>query len=121
MATGLSTAESRRYATGRWAMSVSSEVARFAPGGSVRLKASGRRGLVHRVTAVGDTFHYEVLLFGDSETTVYPQDYLSPDVDDESVEGRLKTWTLLDADAFRQALTVLKLRRPLQQNLYSYL
>src|SRR3954467_9896093 len=102
-------------------MSVSSETARFAPGEAVRLKASGRRGLVHRVSPAGETFHYEVLLFGDPDTTVYAEEYLTADVDDDSVLGRLKSWAFLDADTFRQALTVLKLRRPLQQNLYSYL
>src|SRR5437762_123574 len=102
-------------------MYASSDVARFAPGDSVRLKSSGRRGLIHRVTVAGDTFHYEILLFGDPETTIYAEEYLTVDVDDESVLGRLKSWTFLDADSFRQALTVLRLRRPLQQNLYSYL
>lgn len=102
-------------------MSASSDLGRFAPGESVRLKASGRRGLVHRVNAAGDTFHYEVLLFGDPETTIYAEEYLTVDAEDDSVLGVLKSWTFLDADAFRQALTVLKLRKPLQQNLYSYL
>src|SRR5213596_2062945 len=110
-----------RRVIGRWAMSVSSKTARFAPGAAVRLKASGRRGLVHRVSPAGETFHYEVLLFGDPDTTVYAEEYLTVDVEDDSVLGRLKSWTFLEADTFRQALTVLKLRRPLQQNLYSYL
>lgn len=102
-------------------MSVSSDGSRFRPGALVRLRASGRRGIVHRVERAGDVWTYDVLFFGNDALEVYAEPYLAPDEDDDSVLGFLKNWRFLDADAFRQALTVLKLRRPLQQNLYSYL
>jgi superfamily II DNA or RNA helicase len=102
-------------------MSVSSSEARFQPGALVRLRASGRRGIVHRVERAGDVWTYDVLFFGNDTLEVYAEAYLAPDEEDDSVLGLLKNWHFLDPDGFRQALTVLKLRRPLQQNLYSYL
>ena len=93
---------------------------RFHPGLRVRLKGSGRRGIVESSRLNGSDFEYEVFFGGDVDE-VHPERNLTDDVDDISVLGRLRAWSLLDADGFRQALTTLKLRRPLEQNLYSYL
>src|SRR5262249_1362838 len=38
-----------------------------------------------------------------------------------SVTGKIKLWDFLEPAEFQQALTTLKLKRPLEQNLYSYL
>jgi superfamily II DNA or RNA helicase len=76
--------------------------------------------MVETSRANGPEIEYEVF-FGGDFNEVHPERNLTDDVEDLSVVGRLKSWDLLDADQFRQALTTLKLRRPLQQNLYSYL
>ena len=102
-------------------MTSGSSEPRFKPGDKVRLKSSGRRGLVYQATQVGDGWQYEVLLFGSDTTEVFAERYLTEDVSDDSVEARIRQWRFIDADQFRQALTTLKLRRPLEQNLYSYL
>ena len=102
------------------AISVLPEPERFRPGQRVRLRGSGRRGVVETSRLNGSEVEYEVF-FGGEFNEVHPERNLTDDVDDVSVIGRLRAWSLLDADAFRQALTTLKLRRPLEQNLYSYL
>jgi superfamily II DNA or RNA helicase len=92
----------------------------FSPGQPVWLRGSGRRGTVESWRVNGQQVEYDVFFGGDFAET-YPERNLTAEVDDGTVLGRLRSWTLLDADGFRQALTTLKLRRPLEQNLYSYL
>src|SRR5438067_5175582 len=55
------------------------------------------------------------------ESHSYAERFLTDNVDDDSVVGKLRQWNFLGPSEFRQALTTLKLRRPLEQNLYSYL
>ena len=93
---------------------------RYSKGDLVSLKAAGRRGSIVRVARVGDEWQYEIFFGGDAPET-YAERHLVSDEFDDSVPGRLKRWEFLDADEFQQALTTLKLRRPLQHNLYSYL
>lgn len=93
---------------------------RFRPGQRVRLRGTGRRGVVETAKPNVGEWEYEVF-FGGEFNEVHTERNLAEDVSDPSVPGRLRSWDLLDAASFRQALTTLKLRRPLEQNLYSYL
>ena len=56
-----------------------------------------------------------------AESHVYSERFLTEDSDDDSVVTKVKRWEFLEPAEFRQALTALKLRRPLEHNLYSYL
>jgi SNF2 family DNA or RNA helicase len=86
----------------------------------VRLKASGEVGAVIDVRRVGEEWQYE-LFMNAMESHSYAERFLTDNVDDDSVVGKLRQWNFLGPSEFRQALTTLKLRRPLEQNLYSYL
>jgi superfamily II DNA or RNA helicase len=102
-------------------MSVSPDAsARFSPGQRVRLRGSGRRGIIQSAHWSAGEWEYAVFFGGDFDET-YAERNLAEDVTDNTVLGQLLAWNVLDADTFRQALTTLKLRRPLEQNLYSYL
>src|SRR5687767_4422552 len=90
----------------------------IAPGQRVRLRGAGRRGIVNSARLVAGAWEYDVFFGGDFDET-YSGHHLIEDSVDDSVLGRLLAWDLLDASEFRQALTTLKLRRPLEQNLYS--
>jgi SNF2 family DNA or RNA helicase len=93
---------------------------RFVVGQRVRQKATGEVGVVIESRRVGDEWQYELFMSA-AESHVYFERFLSEAVDDKSVVGKLKNWDFLEPADFRQALTTLKLQRPLEQNLYSYL
>jgi superfamily II DNA or RNA helicase len=78
--------------------------------------------MVQSARLVGTEWQYDVFL-GDEGAVTYPErSLISADVKRDSITSRLADWsTHLDAAAFRRALTVIQLKRPLQQNLYSYL
>ena len=65
-------------------------------------------------------WQYELFLSAEA-THVYPERFLTEDANDDSILAKVKQWTFMEPSEFRQALTTLKLRRPLEQNLYSYL
>jgi SNF2 family DNA or RNA helicase len=93
---------------------------RFTVGQRVRLKASAEVGAVIDIRRVGDEWQYELFMSA-AESHVYAERYLTEDTEDDSVVSRVKLWDFLEPSEFRQALTTLKLRRPLERNLYSYL
>jgi SNF2 family DNA or RNA helicase len=102
-------------------MSSSSEAPppRFERGEEVILKATARSGVVMQAHWIESEWHYDVF-FGEPAPQTFPERHLAP-AGGNSLLDLLKRWQFADVDEFRHALVALKLRRPLQQNLYSFL
>ena len=101
-------------------MTSASSEPRFRVGQRLVLKVSQEAGVVVDAREVAGEWQYELFLNADA-THVYPERFLTEDTTDDSIVAKVKQWQFLEPAEFRQALTTLKLQRPLEQNLYSYL